>query len=200
MTSLDGFEVSEFTDGDITHPVYFRGAGPGVLLMHELPGMVPQCVELATFIARQGFTVFMPLLFGEPGAPPATARLALHVCISREFRCFAHNESSPITRLNLRTSFSWRGRIEHGRVRPDPRRSSYMSIVDDLVNNLFERNTVQLKGDFTIALVDGGIKLTGNFNSVLRDRVKQKDLLNVTGPIEAKVNVKDIVIPVPQIR
>jgi hypothetical protein len=75
-----------------------------------------------------------------------------------------------------------------------------MSIVDDLVNNLFERNTVQLKGDFTIALVDGGIKLTGNFNSVLRDRVKQKDLLNVTGPIEAKVNVKDIVIPVPQIR
>jgi dienelactone hydrolase len=98
MKPLAGFEVSEFTSGDITHPVYVRGAGPGVLLMHELPGMVPQCVEFATWIASQGFTVFMPLLFGEPGAPPATTRLALHVCISREFHCFAHNQSSPITR------------------------------------------------------------------------------------------------------
>ena len=95
---LDGFEVSEFTDGDITHPVYVRGSGPGVLLLHELPGMVPQCVDLATFIAKQGFTVFMPLLFGEPGAPPATKSLTAHVCISREFHCFAHNKSSPVTR------------------------------------------------------------------------------------------------------
>ena len=98
MKPLDGFEVSEFADGDITHPVYVRGTGPGVLLLHELPGMVPQCVEFATFIAQQGFTVFMPLLFGEPGAPPATKSLTLRVCISREFRCFAHNESSPVTR------------------------------------------------------------------------------------------------------
>jgi dienelactone hydrolase len=45
----------------------------------------------------RGFTVFMPLLFGEAGAPPATARLLAHVCISREFHCFAHNTSSPIT-------------------------------------------------------------------------------------------------------
>ena len=98
MKPLDGFDVSEFTDGDITHPVYQRGSGPGVLLMHELPGMVPRCVEFATYIASHGFTVFMPLLFGEPGAPPATKSLTLHVCISREFHCFAHNESSPITR------------------------------------------------------------------------------------------------------
>src|SRR5262245_56473349 len=98
LKPLDGFDVSEFTDGDITHPVYVRGSGPGVLLLHELPGMVPQCVDLATHIAAQGFTVFMPLLFGEAGAPPATARLTAQVCISREFHCFAHNKSSPITR------------------------------------------------------------------------------------------------------
>ena len=98
MTPLDGFDVSEFTDGTITHPVYVRGSGPGVLLLHELPGMVPQCVELATLIAQRGFTVFMPLLFGEAGAPPASARLFAHVCISREFHCFAQNESSPVTR------------------------------------------------------------------------------------------------------
>jgi dienelactone hydrolase len=98
MTPLDGFDVSEFTEGDTKHAVYVRGSGPGVLLMHELPGMVPQCVDLARHIASQGFTVFMPLLFGEAGAPPATARLTAHVCISREFHCFAHNKSSPITR------------------------------------------------------------------------------------------------------
>jgi dienelactone hydrolase len=98
MKPLDGFDDFEFTEGDTTHPVYVRGSGPGVLLMHELPGMVPECVDLARHIAAQGFTVFMPLLFGEAGAPPATAQLTAHVCISREFHCFAHNKSSPITR------------------------------------------------------------------------------------------------------
>ncbi|MGQ9869258.1 hypothetical protein [Leptodesmis sp.] len=34
--------------------------------MHELPGMIPQCVDLGRAIARAGFTVFLPLLFGKP--------------------------------------------------------------------------------------------------------------------------------------
>jgi|SRR5579862_9652249 len=96
--SVEGFEVFEFADSGMSHAVYIRGSGPGVLLMHELPGMVPQCVELATLIANRGFTVFMPLMFGEADAPPSTMRLALRVCLSREFHCFAHRESSPITR------------------------------------------------------------------------------------------------------
>jgi len=98
MTQLAGFDVSEFSDGGMSHPVYVRGNGPGVLLMHELPGMAPQCVDLARIIAERGFTVFMPLMFGKPAAPPAAASLAPRVCISREFNCFAHHESSPITR------------------------------------------------------------------------------------------------------
>jgi len=95
--TLDGFELFEFEDAEMSHWVYVRGSGPGVLLMHELPGMVPQCVELATLIANRGFTVFMPLMFGEPAAPPDKS-LALRVCVSREFHCFAQHESSPITR------------------------------------------------------------------------------------------------------
>ena len=98
LKPLEGFEVFEHADNGMTHQVYVRGTGPGVLLMHELPGMVPQCVDLATRIANRGFTVFMPLMFGEAGAPPATKSLAARVCISREFHCFAHHESSPITR------------------------------------------------------------------------------------------------------
>jgi dienelactone hydrolase len=49
-------------------------------------------------VRREHETARRPLLFGEAGAPPATARLTAHVCISREFHCFAHNKSSPITR------------------------------------------------------------------------------------------------------
>lgn len=97
MQSLPGFDAFEFADGDITHPVYVRGSGPGVLLMHELPGMVPACVDFATVIAARGFTVFIPLLFGEAGAKPATATLFARVCVSREFKCFAQHESSPVT-------------------------------------------------------------------------------------------------------
>jgi len=107
---LDGFQVSTFADGGMEHPVYVRGSGPGVLLMHELPGMVPQCVALATRIADRGFTVFMPLLFGKAGAPSATPRLLPRVCISHEFNCFARHESSPVTR--------WLRRLCTDRIRP----------------------------------------------------------------------------------
>jgi dienelactone hydrolase len=96
-TPLEGFAVFEHADDGMTHPVYVRGSGPGVLLLHELPGMVPQCVDLATTIANRGFTVFMPLMFGDGGAQPSKT-LAARVCVSREFHCFAHHESSPITR------------------------------------------------------------------------------------------------------
>jgi Tfp pilus assembly PilM family ATPase len=49
---LEGFDTFEHEDDGISHTVYTRGAGPGVLLMHELPGMVRQCVDLATVIAN----------------------------------------------------------------------------------------------------------------------------------------------------
>lgn len=100
MKPIDGFSVFDFTaDGD-TRPVYFRGSGPGVILMHELPGMIPECVDLGNRIAAAGFTVFMPLLLGEANQPfsiPKTLGYAAKVCLSREFSCFAKGESSPIT-------------------------------------------------------------------------------------------------------
>ncbi len=100
MKPLPGFDHFPFASGGIAHDVYVRGSGPGVLLMHELPGMVTQCVDLGTFIADRGFTVFMPLLFGQAGGNSTrmrTATLFAQVCISREFRCFAQGESSPVT-------------------------------------------------------------------------------------------------------
>src|SRR5271166_372284 len=58
-----GFSEFTFRDGDITHTVFRSKAnGAGVLIMHELPGMTPQCISLATRVVDAGFTVFLPLL------------------------------------------------------------------------------------------------------------------------------------------
>jgi len=75
-----------------------------------------------------------------------------------------------------------------------------MSIVDDLVENLVERNAFRLSGSFTITLVSGGFAVNGHLVSTLRDQRKNKDLLNIDAPVSADITVGEIVIPVPQIR
>jgi dienelactone hydrolase len=98
--NLPKFKQFPFTVGATTRTVYHQGTGPAVILMHELPGMIPQCVELAEHIASQGFTVFLPLLFGEPNQPftvPTTLINVARICLGKEFYCFAKNQSSPIT-------------------------------------------------------------------------------------------------------
>jgi dienelactone hydrolase len=68
--------------------------------MHEIPGIHPGVVSFARRVADAGFSVAMPLMFGTPGKPVSTGYIleqVLHVCISREFRVLAANQSSPIT-------------------------------------------------------------------------------------------------------
>jgi hypothetical protein len=74
-----------------------------------------------------------------------------------------------------------------------------MSIVDDLIENLVERNAVALNGAFTIALVDGGITIKGTALSTLRDQKKNKAILKVNIPVDAELKVGEIVIPLPDI-
>ena len=79
--------------------VYKKGSGAAVILMHELPGMIPECVDLARRLS-ENFTVYLPLLFGEPDRPLSLSKMAQYMaqlCISKEFYCFAKNKSSPIT-------------------------------------------------------------------------------------------------------
>jgi hypothetical protein len=82
---------------------------------------------------------------------------------------------------------------------PDQWRISHMSIVDDLVSNLVERNTIRLNGTFTATLIDGGVAVKGHIFSTLRDQKKNKDLLNLDAPVNAEVRIGDIVIPLPRI-
>jgi hypothetical protein len=75
-----------------------------------------------------------------------------------------------------------------------------MSIVDDLIENLVERNAVKLRGSLSIALVDGGLKVTGHVFSTVLDQKKNKTILNVDAPIDTDLKVSDVVIPLPPIK
>jgi dienelactone hydrolase len=90
---LDGFDRIEFEG----KTVYWRGQGPGVILMHELPGMVPECIALARAIAAGGYTVYMPLFFGRPGQRPQMVAPLVKLCLSREFTMLHRGRTSPIT-------------------------------------------------------------------------------------------------------
>jgi hypothetical protein len=69
-----------------------------------------------------------------------------------------------------------------------------MSIVDDFVENLVERNGVRVSGAMTVALVDGGLRISGAMQSILRDQKKSKDVLKVNIPVVAGLKVGDVVI------
>jgi dienelactone hydrolase len=99
MSTLEGWTESSFTDGGVTHPTYRRGEGPGVIIIHELPGMTPKVVTFASEVVDAGFTVVMPNLFGTPGVPMsagAILRTLPKVCVSREFNKLASNTTSPV--------------------------------------------------------------------------------------------------------
>lgn len=96
---LEGFSVSPMTFDGQTRDVYRRGSGPGIVVMHEIPGITPTVARFATIVADAGFSVLVPNLFGTPGRkmsrPYALGQLA-RACVSREFRVFATNDTSPI--------------------------------------------------------------------------------------------------------
>lgn len=98
-TPLDGFTVGPMTFDGVTRDVYRRGAGPGVVVMHEVPGITPTVARFGRIVADAGFSVLMPTLFGTPGRsmslPYALGSIA-RACVSREFSVFAANGTSPI--------------------------------------------------------------------------------------------------------
>ncbi len=64
MSALEGWTRSEFTTDGVTHPTYRKGDGPGVIVIHEIPGITPQVQAFAEEVVAQGHTVVMPHLFG----------------------------------------------------------------------------------------------------------------------------------------
>ena len=96
---LRDFTKRDFTHGGTTRPVYRIGAGPGVVLMHELPGITPEAIALARRLADAGYTVDLPHLFGRAGEPAAIIDAiaeAVRICVRREILALASRRSSPI--------------------------------------------------------------------------------------------------------
>src|SRR5258708_38411377 len=66
---LSEYEKSDFSDGRWKRPVYKRGAGPAVIVIHEMPGLHPLVVRFADRVAAAGMPVYLPKLFGQAGRP-----------------------------------------------------------------------------------------------------------------------------------
>jgi len=97
---LADFDSFPFESGEATRTVYRRGKGPAVVVIHEIPGITPEVENFARIVSDDGFTVFLPRLFGTPGKPLSVGYAAgqmLRACISREFSVLAKGASSPIT-------------------------------------------------------------------------------------------------------
>jgi len=98
---MEDFACDELTLLGQSKRVYRSGAGPAVIVMAEMPGIYAHVIRFARMVRDAGFTVWIPALFGTEGGPVTAAGAAstmLRACISREFRAFSANASSPVTR------------------------------------------------------------------------------------------------------
>jgi dienelactone hydrolase len=71
-----------------------------VIVMAEMPGIYAHFLRFARMVRDAGFTVWIPALFGTRGGPVTIAgglTTMVRACMSREFRAFAANASSPVT-------------------------------------------------------------------------------------------------------
>ena len=100
LPTLDGFDARSYEALGAERIVFRRGAGPGVIVMTEAPGITPEVAGFARRVADEGYSVALPLLFGVPGKPISGGYVAstiLRACVSREFHVLASHRSSPIT-------------------------------------------------------------------------------------------------------
>lgn len=100
MALLDSWTLGAHTLEGTTHPTYRKGTGPGVVVIHEIPGVTENVIKFADEVVAAGFTVVMPRLFGSepptPYTPPQLARSMAQVCVSKEFTKLATGETTPI--------------------------------------------------------------------------------------------------------
>ncbi|MGE5290106.1 MAG: dienelactone hydrolase family protein [Micromonosporaceae bacterium] len=96
--SVPGFERSTFAHAGREREVYQAGSGPAVIVIHEIPGLHPGVIAFGKRLVDAGYRVYLPSLFGTPGAPLSgreILRAVSRVCVSREFAILA-NRTSPV--------------------------------------------------------------------------------------------------------
>jgi len=99
VSVLDGWQPGEHTASGVTHPTYRRGAGPGVVVISEIPGITHDVVAFAEEVVELGCTVVLPHLFGKapsPDSPLAMMSSLRQACVNREFNKLRLRRTSPI--------------------------------------------------------------------------------------------------------
>ncbi len=106
MGDIADFERTTFTYDGKTRDVFRKGAGPGVVVIAEMPGITPKVLDFAQRVVDIGCTVAVPHLFGEPGRDPyqgGPARAVPYVlssmvpaCVSHDFYAMATGKTSPV--------------------------------------------------------------------------------------------------------
>ncbi len=99
MSQLGGWTPGRHAADDFDYPTYRRGDGPGVIVMHESPGLTPEVIAFGDELVEHGFTVVMPHLFGSAHAPPRRHEGALvipRLCVTREFTMFGTGVTAPL--------------------------------------------------------------------------------------------------------
>ena len=100
-TQIESYRKKEFSFTTnkglaISHDIYTNGSGKKiVVIIQELPGISQKTLALADRFVARGYTVVLPHLFGPIGKKASMSNFK-KVCISKEFRIFSRNESSPI--------------------------------------------------------------------------------------------------------
>ncbi|MFF2370803.1 dienelactone hydrolase family protein [Agromyces sp. NPDC058110] len=97
---LSRWQRTTVSDGTLAYECLERGDGPGVILLPEIPGIMPSTLELGELLVEAGFTVVMPSLFGVPGRRPNPLNQAgalARLCVLKEFRALSKDLRGPVT-------------------------------------------------------------------------------------------------------
>ncbi len=99
VSALETWTSGEHTADGRTYPVYRKGEGPAVVVVHESPGLTPEVVAFAEHLVTAGLAVALPHLFGPAGrrSYPGEAMVVIpRLCVSREFALFTTGVTTPL--------------------------------------------------------------------------------------------------------
>ncbi|GAB3881059.1 dienelactone hydrolase family protein [Terrabacter terrigena] len=96
---LSGWRRGSHDADGFEYPIYTEGEGPGVIVMHESPGLTPEAVRFGREVVDAGFTVVLPHFFGPAHRAPhalEAVRVIPLLCIRREFTLVATGRTTPV--------------------------------------------------------------------------------------------------------
>jgi dienelactone hydrolase len=97
--TLAGFERTTFQHDGLERDVYRAGSGPAVVVIAEIPGIHPGVLDFARRVVAEGFTTYLPSLFGTPDRPMSVGYVLNstgRACVAKEFTVLATGQTSPI--------------------------------------------------------------------------------------------------------